>query len=349
MALNKRQSDISTPPSSSPEPPSTTTTPSVTTPSSTPTTPTPTSTPEQTSSSPQPSPTTQATPAQTTTPQQGTSTTPTGNGSTRTSSSTSTLSSTSTSVYTSVFVTTGANGQIVTTTVQSTVIITPSVAASSGGGSSNTGAIVGGIVGGIAGLIAILLIGLFCWRRNRRRRDDFDGNFDPDRVVGHIGHTDLAGAEVTPYSYEPGVAGATLGHSGPSTGAPSSSGDGSMRQYHDSQALLVGSAGAGTATSGSHYAPTSSDSASAYPSSIAHSSSQHGIMPVPQPYRPMSTKEREALRQRGEGGLGLASALEEEEVIQHTDGGQIPHPMIPVTPPHEVPPSYDSIPGNDPR
>jgi len=122
-----------------------------------------------------------------------------------------------------------------------------------------------------------------------------------------------------------------------------------MRQYRDSQALLAaGSAGAGTATSGSHYAPTSSDSASAYPSSLAHSS-QHGGMPVPQPYRPMSTKEREALRQRGEGGLGLASALEEDEVIQHTDGGQLPHPVIPVSPPHEVPPSYDSIPGNDPR
>lgn len=241
--------------------------------------------------------------------------------------------------------TTGANGQAVTTTIESTIIITPSVSASSKS-SSNTGAIVGGVAGGIAGLVAILLIGLFCWRRNRRRRDDFDGNFDPDRVVGHAGHTDLAGAEVTPYSYEPGVAGGTPVHSGPSTGAPSSSGGGSMRQYRDSQALLGGAfeAGAATATSGSHYAPTSSDSASAYPSSIAHSSQQHGAMPVPQPYRPMSGKEREALRQRGEGGLGLASALEEDEVIQHTDGGQIPVPSVPASPPHEVPPSYDSIP-----
>ncbi|KAI9443568.1 hypothetical protein H4582DRAFT_1925773 [Lactarius indigo] len=356
MALDKRQSDVPTPtpPSSSTEPPSTTTTPpSSTTPTSSSTTPTPTSTPEQPTSSPQSSPTTQGNSTPTTTPQQGPSSTPVGNGSTQhTSNSTPTFSSTSTSVYTSVLVSTGANGQVVTTTIQSTIIVTPS-AASSSGSSSNTGAIVGGIVGGIAGLVAILLIGLFCWRRNRRRRDDFDGNFDPDRVVRHTGHTDLAGgAEVTPYSYEPGVAGGTPAHSGPSTGAPSSSGGGSMRQYRDSQALLAGSvyeAGAATATSGSHYAPTSSDSASAYPSSITHSSQQHGGMPVPQPYRPMSTKEREALRQRGEGGLGLASALEEDEVIQHTDGGQISVPSVPVSPPHEVPPSYDSIPGNDPR
>jgi hypothetical protein len=174
--------------------------------------------------------------------------------------------------------------------------------------------------------------------------------------VRHVGATDLAGAEVTPYHYEPGALGvgaagaaaASAGHHSSSGGPPSSSGGGSMRQYHDSQALLAGSAGAATATSGSHYAPTSSDSASVYPSSLAHSSQQHHQnivgMPVPQPYRPMSTKEREAQRQRGPGGLGLASAAEEEEVIQHTDGGQLPDTTVPPTTPHEIPPSYDSIP-----
>ncbi|KAH9054059.1 hypothetical protein EDB83DRAFT_2394113 [Lactarius deliciosus] len=323
MALDKRQSDVPTPtpPSSSTEPPSTSSPPTPsTTPTSSSSTPTPTSTPEQTTSSPQPSPTTQANPTPTTAPQQGSSSSPVGNGSTQhTSNSTPTLSSTSTSVFTSVLVTTGANGQVVTTTIQSTVIITPSVSASSSS-SSNTGAIVGGVAGGIAGLTTSMATSILTgW-------------------FGHAGHTDLAGAEVTPYR--------TPVHSGPSTGAPSSSGGGSMRQYRDSQALLGSAfeAGAATATSGSHYAPTSSDSASAYPSSIAHSSQQHGAMPVPQPYRPMSGKEREALRQRGEGGLGLASALEEDEVIQHTDGGQIPVPSVPASPPHEVPPSYDSIP-----
>jgi hypothetical protein len=77
-----------------------------------------------------------------------------------------------------------------------------------------------------------------------------------DTVALPIAHTDLAGAEATPYNYEP-TAGAL---SGPSS--PTFSGDSSMRQYRDSQALLGGIGGA-TATSGSHYAPTSSDDASA--------------------------------------------------------------------------------------
>jgi hypothetical protein len=135
-----------------------------------------------------------------------------------------------------------------------------------------------------------------------------------------------------------------------------------MRQYRDSQALLgstygAGGAGAGagaTATSGSHYAPTSSDSASPPPGSSSHgrnnSYGSAGLgpgFPVAQPYRPLSSKEAEALRQRGEGGLGLASAIEESEgdVIQHSDGGRITEPVPPSRPPQEIPPSYYSIPG----
>jgi hypothetical protein len=132
------------------------------------------------------------------------------------------------------------------------------------------------------------------------------------------------------------------------------SGNGSMRQYRESQALLGGSileAGAATATSGSHYAPTSSDGASAHPaSSHAHSSSHGGtggLGPNFQQYRPVSAKEREALRQRGQTGLGLASSPEEGEadVIQHSDGGRVVVPPA-GSPPQEIPPSYDSIPGN---
>lgn len=233
---------------------------------------------------------------------------------------------------------------IVTTTIRSTIIVVPTQPSS--GSSSNTGAIVGGVAGGIAGLAAILIIFLFYWRRNRRR-DDFDGNFDPDRVVRHVGDADLAGAEVTPYHYEPGVAGTT------SPSSPTFSGDGSMRQYRESQALLGGNAfqaGAPTATSGSHYAPTSSDGASAHPESSGHGrSSSLGSSGISQPYRPLSAKEREALRQRGEG-LGLASAPEEVEgdIIQHSDGGRIIDPAPP-SQPREIPPSYDSIPaGSNP-
>ena len=213
--------------------------------------------------------------------------------------------------------------------------------------SSNTGAIVGGVAGGIAALAAIIIIFIFYWRRNRRP-EEFDGNFDPDRVVRHAGHTDLAGAEVTPYHYEaPSTA-----LSGPTS--PTFSADGSMRQYRDSQALLgstYGGVAGATATSGSHYAPTSSDGASAPPGSSSHErSNSHGSgpgFPVPQPYRPMSSKELEAARQRGDGGLGLASAIEESEgdVIQHSDGGRVTEPEPPSRPVQEIPPSYYSISG----
>ena len=213
--------------------------------------------------------------------------------------------------------------------------------------SSNTGAIVGGVAGGVVALSVVIIIFLFCWRRNRRR-EEFDGNFDPDRVVRHAGHTDLAGAEVTPYHYEPP---STL--SGPTS--PTFSADGSMRQYRDSQGLLGGINGAGgaSATTGSHYAPTSSGGTSAPPGASGHdrsnSYSSAGLGPgfsEAQPYRPLSAKEQEASRQRGEGGLGLASALEEGEgdIIQHSDGGRVSEPVPPSSPPHEIPPSYYSIP-----
>lgn len=235
---------------------------------------------------------------------------------------------------------------IVTTTIRSTIIIVPT-APSSGGGGSSTGAVIGGVAGGVAALLVIFIIGLFYWRRNRRR-DEFDGNFDPDRVVRHAGDADLAGgAEVTPYHYEPGVGGPM---SGPSS--PTFSADSSMRQYRESQSLLGGNVFAGavpTATSGSHYAPTSSDGASAHPESSGHGrSSSLGSSGIGQPYRPMSTKEREAMRQRGDG-LGLATAPEEVEgdIIQHSDGGRIAELALP-SQAQEIPPSYDSIPAKIP-
>ena len=241
------------------------------------------------------------------------------------------------------FRSTEADGLIVTTTIQETIIVVPPSAPSK---SSNTAAIAGGVTGGVAAIAAIIIVFLLYWRR--KHHEEFEGNFDPDRVVRHGRHTDLAGAEVVPYSYEP-VAGPV---SGPTS--PTFSADSSMQQYRDSQALLRGSilegAGAATATSGSqsHYAPTSSDGVSAPHDLSSHArSSSFGSgpgFPMAQPYRPLSTKEREAMRQRG---LGLASALEEGkgDVVQHSDGGQIAAPAPP-HPVQEIPPSYDSIPGN---
>jgi hypothetical protein len=165
-------------------------------------------------------------------------------------------------------------------------------------------------------------------------------------VVRDADHTDREGLEVTPFSYTP----TTGTFSGPTS--PTFSGDGSMRQYRDSQVLLGGEgAGAATGTTGSHYAPTSSGGGSVPPGSSgqAHSSSLGGPgFPVAQPHQPLSPKERDGLRQRGAGRLGLASAVEEGEgvVVQHSDGGRVAEAaeLVPNRLVQEVPPSYDSIP-----
>jgi hypothetical protein len=256
---------------------------------------------------------------------------------------------------------------VITTTIQSTYVIVPTVASSSG--SNNTGPIVGGAVGGVAALGAIIIIILFCWRRRRRREEpEPGGTFDPDRVVRDPGLPDIDGAVATPFEYEPPA-------SSPSGPTSVTFSDGSMRQYPDSQVLLGGSglegAGTTTGTSGSHYASTSSDGPSAPPgSSTQGRSTSHGsaglgpVFPVGQPLQPLRlqpTKQSEASRQKGVGGLGLASAPKQGEgnvesrveghveghVLQHEDGGRIADSEpVPPSAPQEIPPSYDSIPGN---
>jgi hypothetical protein len=241
------------------------------------------------------------------------------------------------------------NGMLFTTTLQMTVIIVPTGPSSS---KSHTGAIAGGAAGGIIALAAAIIIFIFCWRR--RRDEDPNGTFDPSRIIrpaGGAGHTDIQGAEITPYNYDPQ---STLS----GTTSPTFSPDGSMQQYHDSQGLLGstygGPGGATASSSGSQYAPTSSDpsaplgqSTHARSTSYSSAGSPPGF-PVAQPYRPLSRKEAE-LRRRGEGGLGLASAPEEGEdkiILQHSDGGRITEPEPPSVPTQEIPPSYYSIPGN---
>ena len=207
---------------------------------------------------------------------------------------------------------------------------------SSSGGGSNTGIIAGGVAGGVAAVVIAIILFIFCKRRKRRAEEPVI--FDTDRIVRDADHTDLEGLEVTPFSYTP----TTGTFSGPTS--PTFSGDGSMRQYHDG--LDGEGVGAATATSGSRYAPTSSGSESAPPGSSghAHSSSLGGPgFPVAQH---LSPKEREGLRQRGTGRLGLASAVEEDEgvVVQHSDGGSVAEPkLVPNRRVEDVPPSYDSI------
>ncbi|KAG2742442.1 hypothetical protein P692DRAFT_20218289 [Suillus brevipes Sb2] len=70
---------------------------------------------------------------------------------------------------------------MVTTEVSTTTpILVPSPSLSPVNNSSNTGAI-DGIVGGIT---TLAFLALLCLCR-RRERDEFDCNFDPDRVVSH--------------------------------------------------------------------------------------------------------------------------------------------------------------------
>ena len=242
------------------------------------------------------------------------------------------------------------DGFIFTTTLRQTVIIVPSTISTSK--SHNTAAIAGGAAAGIIAVAAAIIIFLFYWRRKRNREEEeYAGNFDPDRVVRQAGQSDLPGSMVTPYNYQP-PPGALSG-----TTSPTFSGDGSMQQssYRDSQGHMGSGYEGPTATSsGSQHAPTSGEGLRALAppgsSSQTGSNSYEGAglapgFPVTQPYRPLSSKEAEALRLRGEGGLGVASTLEEGEgdIIQHSDGGHIAEPVPPSRPPQEIPPSYFSI------
>lgn len=113
-------------------------------------------------------------------------------------------------------------------------------------------------MGGVAGLALLALLVWFI--RRRRSKDEFDGNFDPDRVVRRPGMVDLMtgaggaeGAEVTPYVYDPHTG---AGGSGGSGSDPFASGEGTptptpgmtMHDHPDgrsSSGLTAGLAGAG--------------------------------------------------------------------------------------------------------
>ncbi|KAG1767900.1 hypothetical protein EV702DRAFT_1146015 [Suillus placidus] len=230
---------------------------------------------------------------------------------------------------------------------------------------NNTGAIVGGVVGGIAAF-ALLALLLFCLRR-RRRRDEFDGNFDPDRVLSHpsgggtLPQVDLGEEnEITPY---------------PDRGT-------SMRQYGESPFLAAGAGiPAGAAAAGIHrttsplsspsqYSDTATSPAEGYPSQgfVRPGPSQypqpgpnmyamqqadwHNPRPLTSPAPSVSNassssrvmKEREAAA--GRQGLGLATQQEVDGegsgVVQHEDGGQA-HSEEGGGEPRDVPPAYESI------
>ena len=166
---------------------------------------------------------------------------------------------------------TSSNGQVFTTTVAFTTTIPPGTVvtapplATPGSNRSNTGAIVGGVVGGLCfffflypsrnpnslnspylglgGLFILAFLVFFCLRK--RRKDEFDGNFDPAHVTtvnggggtlpkidlgegGLVGNSGLGvveeddgmggrlglgaggGGIITPYSFQPAPVGGSI-------------------------------------------------------------------------------------------------------------------------------------------
>ena len=168
--------------------------------------------------------------------------------------------------------TTNSQGQTITSTQQITIIVGPSGASNStagvgsGGSSSHTGAIVGGVVGGIGGLAILLILGWYLLKRHNKYKDDFDGDFDPDRVIGGRSSgagLDLAAGDaapqVTPYSYSPNPQMAMAQNNSSSVLGPGAAGVGA--------AGLGAAIGAGAAGASSrHGPPTSAPSAYSQPS-----------------------------------------------------------------------------------
>jgi hypothetical protein len=233
---------------------------------------------------------------------------------------------------------------------------------------------VGGVVGGIVVLGVLGLVLFFCLKR-RNNLDDFDGNFDPDRVVGHstgggtLPQIDL-GAEVTPFEYGgPGLRplsgdGMTQYGESPYVGmAPSHRSMSPPSQYPASsteQPLFNqgqqqrSGPGTGSETSGSHYGPSSYGGDGVAAAAGGAVGGIYGHSPNSSISQPQSAKEREAMTQRyGRSGvLGLATQQEEdggqssgprESVVVHSDGGRV---NLEEEGPTEIPPAYDSIPAD---
>ncbi|KAI0246276.1 hypothetical protein BJV78DRAFT_1286578 [Lactifluus subvellereus] len=235
------------------------------------------------------------------------------------------VSTTSTSTYMSIVVTTAADGAIVTSTFYSTIIIYPTLP--------------------------------------RRDRDEqFDGTFDPTRIIqDSTGHADLTGTDVTPYSH-PGEGGgaASVPSGGPRS--PTSSGEGTVQQYHSSQVLLganildrqllLGAIPvdrgaqqlAGQRRRGSQRGIPSAAAISAIVGQawdgevevVQRPHSEHITIPVPivsgaPPQVPTSVPE-DGPR------VGV--------IVQHSDRERV-DPDVAVSPSREIPPSYASISGNN--
>ena len=190
---------------------------------------------------------------------------------------------------------------------------------------------------------------IFFILRRRKQKDEFDGNFDPDRLdperfggsatrPGAMPDVDLVGAEVTPFQFHPEATqqkGYQYQQMGQRPGMPVPVVSGGSAH---------GRSDAYSSTTGSHYPTTVTDP------SVAGMQNAEFRGPSPGPSLGtsgtfLSSKERElaserrrlhiANEERGEGGSGQGSG----GVVQHQDGGRLQEQNAP----EEVPPSYDSI------
>lgn len=218
------------------------------------------------------------------------------------------------------------NGQTTTATV-----VVPTTVQQNRSSSTNAGAIAGGVVGGVVGLGLVFLL-IFCLYR-RKKTNEFDGNWDPDRDLERPAtlpqvDLDLGGADAEPRPFDlsstapshytgssgPLLAGGAYGGRDMSqTGAPSLLSSGS--RYPESEGGYGGSsAGGGLAGLGSG----------------AMSAKQREAQGIPHPGAP--------------GMFAVANPDEAEEdaaanIVVHRDGGRLP-------PGTEIPPTYDSIPAD---
>jgi hypothetical protein len=229
------------------------------------------------------------------------------------------------------------------------------------------------VIGGIVGLALIILLG-WCIV-SRRKKDEFDGDFDPEHISAvRRGRQDLlpelppGAAEVTPFRYEQQPGGfphamaqvpPNVYRTPPSPAPPTSPvyGVGALAAYppQNRHSLSLSANSFSSPRSESDDLSLPNPYGSVYDAPVTAMSSVSG-QSQPIVSQPRSTKEREAFGHRSnmaypsgsshngsQARLMLASPMDDDsssQVYVHRDGGQYKGAT---TPGSEIPPTYDSI------
>ncbi|KAG2356023.1 hypothetical protein BDR07DRAFT_1464256 [Suillus spraguei] len=316
------------------------------------------------------SPTTLAPPTTTSTPSQYSvsssnapaSTTPVTTSTTPATTSTTPDATSMTSVATTLPTTITSQYSYGSTTIITTGISTSTpiaIPTPSPGSTINIGAIVGGVVGGVA-VVALFGLCVFCLRR-RRRRNEADGNLDPDRIVSHPSgggtrpQIDLGeGNEITPYPDR----GVSMRQPEVSSNLPASATTGAVASPSIRHTISSPSQYSDTATSpGEGYPshgfvrPELGQYPQGGPNTYAMQQADwHTPRPLTSPAQSVSNassssrgmKERETASAAGRQGRSLPTQQEVDGegsgAVQHQDAGQVPSEEG-----RDVPPAYESI------